>query len=93
MALRDQQLNWPTRMRPRMSPEHGDVVISRLGRSLALYTLRVLPGPAQVLCSNYDEVLVRAREFAARSRVDVWVADDGDDIALVARHRVGASGV
>lgn len=75
-------------MRPVMRPEHGDIVLSRLGRSVMLYTLSVMPGPAQILCPNYDEALGRARYFAARERVDVWVAEDEHDIALVARHRV-----
>jgi hypothetical protein len=88
MALRDRQLNCPPRMRPAMRPEHGDIVISRLGRSLMQYTLSVMPGPAQILCPNYDEALGRARHFAARDRVDVWVAEDEHDVALVARHRV-----
>jgi len=88
MALGDQQLNWPTRMRPDMRPEHGDIVISRLGRPLMPYALSVLPGPAQILCPTYDEAVRRARYFAARELVDVWVAEDEHDIVLVARHRV-----
>jgi hypothetical protein len=91
MALRIQQLNRPARMRPAMKPEHGDIVINRLGRSLMLYTLSVMPGPAQIVCPNYDEALGRARYFAARDRVDVWVAEDEHDIALIARHRVGST--
>jgi hypothetical protein len=71
-----------------MRPEHGDIVISRPGRSLKPYALSVVPGPAQILCPTYDEALGRARSFAARERVDVWVAEDEYDFALVARHRV-----
>jgi hypothetical protein len=87
MALRNQQLNRPTQMRPDVRPEHGDIVIIPLGRSVSMHALSVMPGPAQILSPNYDEALGRARNFAARERVDVWVAEDEHDIALVARHR------
>ena len=87
MALRDQQSNWPALKRPDMRPEQGDIVISGFGRSVSMYALSAMPGQAQILCPTYDDALGRARRFAARERVDVWVAEKEQDIALVARHR------
>ena len=71
------------------APEPGDIVISRIDGSGEAYALSVRPQPAQILCRTYDEALIRARRFAARQRIDVWVAENNRKVALVARHRRG----
>jgi hypothetical protein len=68
-------------------PEPGDIVIGPAEGSPTGHALRVAPRPFQIACATYDEALAHARAFAARERVDVWVAEDKGGFALVARYR------
>ena len=72
---------------PEAVPEPGDIVISPFDGFPGHYALSVRPGPAQFVCVTYQEALARARRFARRARVDVWVEEDTRRVALVARHR------
>jgi hypothetical protein len=87
MSLQERSVKLPARMLPDAKPEAGDVLISRSRQSSAGFALSATPGSAQILCRTYDEAFRRAQGFAAHQRVDVWVAEAGHDLALVARYR------
>jgi hypothetical protein len=46
-----------------------------------------VPNPLQIRYVSYGAALDDARRFAREHHVDVWVEEEGDGFALVARHR------
>ena len=71
-------------MATRSTPEDGDVVIreqSRDGR--VVYALHVAPGADQFIERTRDAALAKARTFAERQHVRVWITDGDYDFTLV----------
>jgi hypothetical protein len=74
-------------MLPDAAPADGDIVIDCNARSVSGFLVSTMPGPPQMVFASYERALREARRFAMRTGVDVWFAEDGRGVALVARNR------
>ncbi len=63
-------------------PQHGDVVVTREGGSAVAYTIRQLPGGAQVSAGLREKALHLARSFAQKHGVDLWYRENGTNRLL-----------
>ena len=59
------------------APEAGDLVVTCEARSAVRYSVRQLPGEAQVSMASKDEAVRLARGFAKARRVALWYSADG----------------
>jgi hypothetical protein len=85
--VRDRQWDFAERRLPKKSPQGGDIVISSVGRPPLVYCLSEAPGLVETTYADYDEALTQARHRAKRERVDVWFAEEAEEVMLVSRHR------
>lgn len=85
--MRDSQRAFMERKLGKKTPAFGDVVISCIGRPPLVYRVGVTPAIADDTFADYEAALTRARQVALQMQVDAWVAEDGEDVMLVARHR------
>jgi hypothetical protein len=61
-----------------ITPPTGDVVLKREVRSAGSnYSVRQVPGGAQVLCNSRERALTFATVFARRHHVTLWEEQDG----------------
>ena len=65
-------------------PRDGDVIVSRESGAGGKYTVRQVPGNAQLHSSVRDEAIRLARGFAMKAAVDLWYIDDGSQRFLEA---------
>lgn len=63
-------------------PQHGDVVVTREGGSAVAFTIRQLPGGAQVSAGLREKALHLARGFAQKHGVDLWYCEHGTNRLL-----------
>jgi hypothetical protein len=61
----------------RLSPQNGDVVVTREAHSRVHYTVRQYPGIVQFSTGALDDAVRLARGFARRHAVDVWYSEAG----------------
>lgn len=59
------------------APQAGDLVVTREARSAICYSVRQVPGEAQVTMGAKDEALRLARGFARARHVGLWYSVDG----------------
>ena len=72
-----------------LSPEVGDVVVTREARSPVRFTVRQVPAVVQISASTRDDAMRVARAFALRHALDGWYGDD-DGFRLLEAYRVRA---
>jgi hypothetical protein len=70
-------VNEPSLSSERVSPQDGDVVVTREAHSRVHYTLRQLPGIVQFSAAARGEAVRLARSFGQKHGVDVWYSEDG----------------
>ena len=64
-------------MSERLSPQDGDVVVTRYAQSRACYTVRQLPGMVQFSTTVGEEAVRLATSFAKKHAVTAWYSDGG----------------
>jgi hypothetical protein len=65
-------------------PQPGDIVIRESSRDGAIvFVLHTVPGPDQMIVPTRNEAVQRARLFAARQSVRVWLANGETELKLL----------
>jgi hypothetical protein len=65
-------------------PQPGDIVIRESSRDGAtVFVLHTVPGPDQMIVPTRNEAVQRARLFAARQSVRVWLANGETELKLL----------
>lgn len=59
-----------------ISPQQGDVVITRDAERGNAYTISVVPGHPQFCYSTYEEALAVVMKWARRQPLAVWFTED-----------------
>jgi hypothetical protein len=84
---RGRQWDFVEKRLPRKTPRGGDIVITCVGRPPLVYRVSETTGMSGTTFAEYDDALRLARAWALRAHVDVWFAEETEDVLLVARHR------
>lgn len=74
---RDRHEDQPSTPTERLSPQDGDVVVTREAHSRVHYTVRQLPGIVQFSAAVREQAELLARGFGQKFKVDVWYRDGG----------------
>jgi hypothetical protein len=77
-------------MKP-LTPQLGDIVVTREAAVERLYTVRQLPGDPQFRVPRQDEALRLGWSFARQHAVDLWYAENGATRLLAASRPETAS--
>ena len=68
-------------------PAPGDVLVSEPTARADIYSISVVPGPAQMVVERYPDAIDAARDLARERGVDGWYTGDQTHYAQVARYR------
>lgn len=67
-------------------PSHGDVVVGTNGPASRRFTLRQVPGDAQLSLASREAAVACACHFASFHTVDAWM-DEGQGLTRLVRRR------
>jgi hypothetical protein len=66
----------------KLTPQHGDLVVTYETRSAARYTVRQHPQDAQLSMALREEAIRLAQGFARTHAVDIWYSENGTEQLL-----------
>jgi hypothetical protein len=72
---------------PPSRPAPGDVLVSEPTARADVYSISVVPGPAQMVVERYPDAIDAVRDLARDRGVDGWYTGDQTHYAQVARYR------
>ena len=68
---------------PAAGPAHGDLIIAKDTAEKKMFTLGVVPGPAQVRFQTHEQAVAAASAWASQRRVAIWFTENGKTFTVV----------